>query len=83
MSLKQYLDTGAVIEAWGYEEGLVKGITIGLNDHDGTTVPLLHVESLERVDGYTYNRVIVNKRLIETHDFKLEIIPEEGRKRNV
>lgn len=83
MSFKKKLQTGDVIQAWTYDAGIYKGISVGAFDKMcGSSKSMVSVESVDSIDGVV-NRIVVDKTRAEKYGFRI-IVDEtdENRKDN-
>lgn len=83
MGFKKKLQTGNIIEAWTFDTGIYKGISVGAFDKMcGNSKSMVSVESVDSADG-VINRIVINKAKAEKYGFRIIIDEtEENRKDN-
>lgn len=73
MGLKKKLQTDAIVEAWAYDAGIYKGVSIGVFDRMcGSSKSVVSVESVDSADGVV-NRIVINKAKAQKYGFAIVI----------
>ena len=70
--LKKKLKSEDTIMAWTYEESNLVGITLGIFNKIKNGTPILHVESVDGLEGIK-KRILINKANAEKYGFEIII----------